>query len=40
MREFYEEWSPLVNRRPIADETSILNENQLLAEIRQPRLAN
>lgn len=36
MRTFYEEWSPMVNRRPAADELAIPNENQLLTEIRQP----
>ena len=36
MRTFYEEWSPVVNRRPVADEKDLLNENQLLTEIRQP----
>lgn len=36
MRTFYEEWSPMVNRRPAADEMDVINENQLLTEIRQP----
>lgn len=36
MRTFYEEWSPIVNRRPVADEIDVLNEKQLLTEIRQP----
>lgn len=44
MRLFYEEWAPAMNRQPSADDlrTSIsvseleLNENLLLAEIRQP----
>ena len=44
MRSFYEEWSPIVNRRPMADEyktqavvsDSELNEQMLLMEIRQP----
>ena len=36
MRTFYEEWSPMVNRRPAADEMDVLNENQLLTKIRQP----
>ena len=44
MRSFYEEWSPFVNRQPMADEnktpTSVteleLDEQMLLIEIRQP----
>ena len=44
MRSFYEEWSPFVNRQPMADENktltavsdSELNEQMLLIEIRQP----
>lgn len=44
MRSFYEEWSPIVNRRPMADEyktqavvnDSELDEQMLLMEIRQP----
>jgi predicted nuclease of restriction endonuclease-like (RecB) superfamily len=44
MRLFYEEWSPIINRQPMADEiktlktstTSLLDENLLLMEIRQP----
>lgn len=36
MRTFYEEWSPIVNRRPAADEIASTIENQLLVEIRQP----
>lgn len=35
MRQFYEEWSPIVNRQPVAGELPI-NENELLLEIRQP----
>ena len=35
MRTFYEEWQPVVNRQPAADELSI-DERQLLAVIRQP----
>lgn len=44
MRSFYEEWSPIVNRRPMADEyktqavvsDSELDDQMLLMEIRQP----
>ena len=44
MRPFYEEWSPVINRQPSADDLktltvvseSELNENLLLVEIRQP----
>ena len=44
MRSFYEEWSPVINRQPMADENktltavsdSELNEQMLLIEIRQP----
>lgn len=44
MRSFYEEWSPIVNRQPVADENktltavsdSVLDEQMLLMEIRQP----
>ncbi len=44
MRSFYEEWSPIINRQPMADENktltmandSELNEQMLLMEIRQP----
>lgn len=44
MRTFYEEWSPVINRQPSADDLkainrvseSDLNENLLLTEIRQP----
>ena len=44
MRSFYEEWSPIVNRQPMADENktltavsdSELDEHLLLMEIRQP----
>lgn len=36
MRTFYEEWSPMVNRQPLADELTIPNENELLQQIRQP----
>ena len=44
MRSFYEEWSPFVNRQPMADENktltavsdSELNEQMLLMEIRRP----
>ena len=44
MRSFYEEWSPVVNRQPMADENKILtvsgdtelDEQLLLREIRQP----
>ena len=44
MRSFYEEWSPVINRQPVADENntptavgdSALNEQMLLMEIRQP----
>ena len=44
MRSFYEEWSPVINRQPSADDLktltvvseSALNENLLLVEIRQP----
>lgn len=44
MRSFYEEWSPIVNRQPMADENqaltaisnSELDELLLLAKIRQP----
>lgn len=35
MRQFYEEWSPIVNRQPMAGELPI-DENELLLEIRQP----
>ncbi len=43
MRSFYEEWAPIINRQPIADENktltpidkSVLNEQLLLVEIRQ-----
>lgn len=35
MREFYEEWSPYVNRQPLADDVDI-DAKYLLAEIRQP----
>jgi hypothetical protein len=42
MRSFYEEWSPVINRQPMADENktltavsdSELNEQMLLIEIR------
>ena len=44
MRSFYEEWSPVINRQPSADDfktltvvsESELNENLLLVEVRQP----
>lgn len=44
MRSFYEEWSPIINRQPMADENktpttisdSELDEQMLLMEIRQP----
>lgn len=48
MRTFYEEWAPLVNRQPVADElpstseqlpvaaTSMIDERLMLREIRQP----
>ncbi len=44
MCSFYEEWSPIINRQPMADENktltavsdSELNEQMLLIEIRQP----
>ena len=44
MRSFYEEWSSVINRQPMADENitlttvsdSALNEQMLLMEIRQP----
>lgn len=36
MRTFYEEWAPVVNRQPVADEIQAINENQLLSQIRQP----
>ena len=36
MRTFYEEWSPMVNRQPLADESIMPNENLLLQQIRQP----
>lgn len=44
MRSFYEEWSPIVNRQPMADENKIqtavsdseLDEKILLVEMRQP----
>ena len=44
MRSFYEEWSPVINRQPMADENKApiavndleLNEQMLLTEIRQP----
>ncbi len=44
MRSFYEEWSPVINRQPLADENktltaicdSELDEQLLLVEIRQP----
>ena len=44
MRSFYEEWSPVINRQPMADENktltavsdSALDEQMLLMEIRQP----
>ena len=44
MRSFYEEWSPVINRQPMADENKTLtevsdlelNEQMLLMEIRQP----
>ena len=44
MRSFYEEWSPVVNRQPMADENKTLtvsgdtelDEQLLLMEIRQP----
>ena len=44
MRSFYEEWSPIINRQPMADEiktlTSVsdseLDEQMLLIEFRQP----
>lgn len=44
MRSFYEEWSPFVNRQPLADDNealtvvcdSVLDEQMLLMEIRQP----
>lgn len=44
MRSFYEEWSPVINRQPSADDLKTLtviselelNENLLLVEIRQP----
>ena len=44
MRSFYEEWSPIVNRQPLAGENktlttvsdSVLDEQMLLVEIRQP----
>jgi predicted nuclease of restriction endonuclease-like (RecB) superfamily len=35
MRQFYEEWSPYVNRQPLASDLQI-NEDQLLSLIRQP----
>ena len=48
MRSFYEEWAPLVNRQPVADElpstseqmpvasASMIDESLMLREIRQP----
>ena len=48
MRTFYEEWAPLVNRQPVADElpsasnqmpvatTGMIDERLMLREIRQP----
>ena len=44
MRSFYEEWSPVINRQPTADENktltavsdSELNEQTLVMESRQP----
>jgi hypothetical protein len=44
MRSFYEEWSPIINRQPLADENktlteandSELDEQMLLMQIRQP----
>ena len=44
MRSFFEEWSPIINRQPLADENKILkdtddselNEQMLLMQIRQP----
>ena len=48
MRTFYEEWAPLVNRQPVADElpsksgqmpvaaASMIDESLMLREIRQP----
>ena len=44
MRSFYEEWSPVINRQPSADDLKTLtvvselelNEKLLLVEIRQP----
>ncbi len=44
MRSFYEEWSPVINRQPSADENkalvkvgdSVVDEQLLLMEIRQP----
>ena len=44
MRSFYEEWSPVINRQPSADDLKMLtvvselelNEKLLLVEIRQP----
>lgn len=35
MRSFYEQWSPLVNRQPLADDLQV-SENKLLALTRQP----
>lgn len=38
MRQFYEEWQPIVNRQPLAADSE-LDEKQLLAAIRQPTAA-
>ena len=35
MRVFYEEWEPVLNRQPLADDL-VLDEKLLLVEIRQP----
>lgn len=35
MRAFYEEWEPVLNRQPLADDL-VLNEKMLLTVIRQP----
>ena len=35
MRQFYEEWSPYVNRQPRADDLDVNGEGLLIA-IRQP----
>lgn len=37
MRMFFEEWSPVINRSPLANDLEV-NENLLLAEIRPPAM--